>query len=31
VLQSQDGTHLFTASEAEFLAAKERCQEMGLC
>jgi UPF0755 protein len=31
VLQSQDGSHLFTASEAEFLAAKEQCQEMGLC
>lgn len=31
VLESQDGTHFFTASEAEFLEAKERCQEMGLC
>jgi len=31
VLQSQDGSHFFTASAAEFEEAKGRCQDLGLC
>lgn len=31
VLQSQDGTHFFTDSAAEFEEAKARCQDLGLC
>lgn len=31
VLQDQQGNHFFTASAAEFEAAKARCQDLGLC
>jgi UPF0755 protein len=31
VLADQDGRHFFTDSYDEFLNAKDRCQELGLC
>jgi UPF0755 protein len=29
--EANDGTHVFTSSYDDFLAARERCQEAGLC